>query len=464
MMKSRNRWLIWGILLTLVIGLAACAAEGEEAAEEEIEVVSVERGSLTTAVASSGSVLPKAEVDLAFGVGGQVAEVAVETGATVEAGDVLVRLETADLEFEVQSAEAALQSAEAQLAQIKAGARAEEITAAEAQYRSALAQYRKVRSGPSEEEITIAEADLQKADAALKQAQAAYDAIAWRPEASMLPQSLNLEQATLSYEQALANYELVRKGAASEDQEVAWRNAENAKARLDMLRAGPTAEEVAVAEVAVERAQIALDAARYQLTKARLVAPRSGIIERVDVEVGEFVVPQAPILTLIDNADYQVEVEIDEIDIGWVDVGQPVLVMLDAFPGRALEGEILKIASTATVDTGGVISYRGTVAIKPTDLAIRSGMSVNTEIVRDSVEDALLIPNRAIWIDTDTGQPFVEKLVDGEAVVATIQQGLSNEEMSEVTAGLAEGDRLIIRAVSIRDRFRDVVTTSMTGN
>jgi hypothetical protein len=80
------------------------------------------------------------------------------------------------------------------------------------------------------------------------------------------------------------------------------------------------------------------------------------------------------------------------------------------------------------------------------------------------VEDALLIPNRAIWIDTDTGQPFVEKLVDGEAVVATIQQGLSNEEMSEVTAGLAEGDRLIIRAVSIRDRFRDVVTTSMTGN
>jgi HlyD family secretion protein len=280
----------------------------------------------------------------------------------------------------------------------------------------------------------------------------------------MLPQSLNLEQATLSYEQALANYEMVRKGAASEDQEVAWRNVENAKAQLDMLMAGPTAEAIAVAEVAVEQAQIALEAARYQLTKAQLVAPRSGIVERIDVEVGEFVAPQVPILTLIDTSAYQVEVDIDEIDIGWVDVGQPVRVTLDAFPGRALEGEIVKIASTANVDAGGVISYRGTVAIKPTDLAIRSGMSVNTEIVRDSVEDALLIPNRAIWIDTDTGQPFVEKLVDGETVVATIEQGLSNEEMSEITGGLEEGDQLIVRAVSIRDRFRDVVTTSMTGN
>jgi len=463
-MKFQNRWLIWGIIVILVLNLTACASGSEESSEEEIEIVTVERGALMTVVTCSGSVLPVAEVELAFSIGGRVVEVAAETGAYVEAGDVLVSLETADLEFEVQSAEAALQSAQAQLAQIKAGARPEEIAAAEAQYRSALAQYRKVRNGPSEEQLTIAEADLQKAEAALKQAQAAYDPIAWRPEASMLPQALNLEQATLNYEQAVANYELVRKGAASEDQEVAWRNAENAKAQLDMVKGGPTAEEIAVAEVAVEQAQIALEAARYQLTKANLVAPRSGIIDRMDVEVGEFVAPQVPILTLLDNSEYQVEVDIDEIDIGWVEAGQPVLVMLDAFPGRALEGEIVKIASTANVDTGGVISYRGTVAIKPTDLSIRSGMSVNTEIVRDQVEDALLIPNRAIWIDTDTGQPFVEKLVNGETVVATIEQGLSNEDMSEITGGLEEGEELIVRAVSIRDRFRDVVTTSMTGN
>jgi HlyD family secretion protein len=445
-------------------GLLGCASNTEENPAEEIEIVTVERGSLVTSISCSGSVLPRAEVNLGFGIGGRVVEVNVEAGSRVEAGDVLARLETADLEFEVQSAAAALQSAQAQLDQTKAGARPEEIAAAEAHYRSALAQYRKVRSGPSSEELTIAEADLRKAEAALKQAQTAYDAISWRPDAGLLPQALGLEQATLSYQQALANYEMVEKGAANEDEEVAWHNAENAKAQLDMLQAGAAVEQIAVAEIAVERAQIALDAARYQLTKATLVAPRSGVVERIDTEVGELAAPQVPVITLIDDTDYRIEADIDEIDIGWVELGQRVFVTLDAFPGRTVEGEIIKIASTATVDTGGVVSYQATVAINPTALAVRGGMTANTQIVRDSAEDVLLIPNRAIWIDTDTGKPFVEKLVGEEVVVTPIEQGLTNEEMSEIINGLQDGEQLVVRDISIRERFRDVVTTSMTGD
>jgi hypothetical protein len=53
--------------------------------------------------------------------------------------------------------------------------------------------------------------------------------------------------------------------------------------------------------------------------------------------------------------------------------------------------------------------------------------------------------------------------VDGQAVVSFIEQGLSNDEFSEIQAGLEEGDRLRVPSASIRDRFRDVVTSSMTG-
>ena len=91
-------------------------------------------------------------------------------------------------------------------------------------------------------------------------------------------------------------------------------------------------------------------------------------------------------------------------------------------------------------------------------------MTANVEIVREQREDVLLVPNRAIWIDSASGHPFVERDVDGEAVVTFIEQGLSNDEFSEVMSGLEQGDRLQVPSASIRDRFRDVVTSSMTGN
>jgi hypothetical protein len=76
----------------------------------------------------------------------------------------------------------------------------------------------------------------------------------------------------------------------------------------------------------------------------------------------------------------------------------------------------------------------------------------------------LLAPNRAIWIDAESGKVFVEKMVAGEPVVTFVEQGAANEEWSEVLSGLEQGDELVVRSASVRDRFRSVVTTSMTGN
>jgi HlyD family secretion protein len=90
-------------------------------------------------------------------------------------------------------------------------------------------------------------------------------------------------------------------------------------------------------------------------------------------------------------------------------------------------------------------------------------MTVDVEIVREQRDDVLLVPNRAIWIDSNSGRPFVERDVDGKAVVTFIEQGLSNEEFSEVIDGLEQGDRLQVPYASIRDRFREVVTSSMMG-
>jgi HlyD family secretion protein len=95
---------------------------------------------------------------------------------------------------------------------------------------------------------------------------------------------------------------------------------------------------------------------------------------------------------------------------------------------------------------------------------LRGGMTANTEIVRERREDVLLVPNRAIWIDAETGRPFVEKLIAGEVVVTYIEQGVADDLESEVLGGLEKGDQLVIRSASIQDRFRSVVTQPFTGH
>jgi multidrug efflux pump subunit AcrA (membrane-fusion protein) len=145
-----------------------------------------------------------------------------------------------------------------------------------------------------------------------------------------------------------------------------------------------------------------------------------------------------------------------------VDIGQEVQITLDAFPGHVLTGTVSAVAPSAEFDTG-VVSYLVTMEIGHTDLSLRGGMTANTEIIQERQDDVLLVPNRAIWIDAETGRLFVEKPVDGEIITVFIEQGVTNDQVSEVLSGLEEGDQLVVRSASVRERFRSVVTMPMTG-
>jgi HlyD family secretion protein len=235
-----------------------------------------------------------------------------------------------------------------------------------------------------------------------------------------------------------------------------------AQAQLDVLLAGATSAEIAAAQAQVDQAQVALDAARLELERATLYAPFEGVVSWVDVDPGQTASPQTPALTLVNEGQFSIEAEVDEADVGWLRVGQQAWIDLDAFPGRTLTGSIVAILPSAIVDLG-VVSYQVTIAIEPNDLTLRAGMTANAEIVREQREDVLLVPNRAIWIDAQSGRPYVEQEIEGEPAVTYIEQGLANDEFSEIVSGLREGDRLLVRSGSIRDRFREVVTTSMTG-
>jgi HlyD family secretion protein len=404
------------------------------------------------------------------------------------------REEISAAEGQVAAAQAALNQASAQRDQLLSGATEAEIAAAQATVKSAKANYDRVKAGPSPEEVAQAQAVLDSAQASLQQAQAAYDRVAGREDVGMLPESLAMQNATIEMNRAQANYDALLSHPtaaelASAQAQVAQAEAQLAQlqagiepqlrvaeaavdaaqaqrdiahAQLDLLQAGARRSEIAAAEAQVEQAQVAVDSARLASKRADLEAPLDGTVASVAIEVGEAVGPQVPAMTLVGDSQFTIEADVDEADIGWIEIGQEVKITFDAFPDQELAGRVLAVAPLASVDLG-IVSYRVAVGSQETSLPLRAGMTANTEIVKEQREDVLLVPNLAIALDADTGLKYVDRQAATGLERVEIETGLTTDTYSEVLSGLQEGDLVVISSLSAREQFRELMDATFSG-
>jgi HlyD family secretion protein len=444
------------IVITIIVLLAAVAlvfvgsrfVGGNQAnAAEGIQTVAVKRGTLRASVDATGSVAPETRLELSFKSAGRVAEIMVEEGDQVEAGEVLARLETADLEQALIQAQAGLAISEAQLAQTEEGASAEELASARAALESALVDYEEVKDGPSQEDITVAKADMEKARIALEKAQADYDKISWQAGIGATAQASTLQQASVDYERARAQYELTVDRPTDSELKKAEAQIAQARATLADLEEKPTPEDLAIVGAQVTQARSALTQAQLNLEDAALVAPFAGTVADISIEVGQMVNSSMPFIVLTDLMSYYVDLYIDETDIGQVQVGQPVVITPDAFPDEEIGGEVMAIKSIGTV-SGGIVTYEVRVEIAPTEIPLRSDMTASATVVVEEKENVLLIPNRAIRREGDVKYVEVLDQSGGTGVRrVAIATGASNEAVTEVTAGLEEGNLVVTTVV-----------------
>lgn len=423
--------------------------------QQEREEAVIERGTLLAMVNATGTVLPEKQTTLSFKSPGRVDKVWVEEGQFVTENEVLAELETRDLEYAIDQARLALATAQAQLLRLQRPPSDHDVAAADAALNSAQASYRKLLEGPSDEEIRVARTNLDQAQAALDQAQAAYDRVSDRPDVAMLPQALQLEQATIAYDAAKASFELTMREPSQAELAAARSAIVQAEASLARLQAGAQEEDILLSQLQVEQAQLSLEQAQHQLEGSVLTAPHAGTITAVGIKEGELSGGQ-PAFVLTDLSQYHVEGTVDEIDIGRVATGQPVTVTLDALPGESLSGQIEEIANTAQMDTG-VVSYRVSIHLGPTPAPLRVGMTANVDIVTEERTDILLVPNRFVRIERTTGQTYVEKLIAGAVQSVEIQTGQRDEFYSEVMAGLEEDDIVVLIKESSRDQLRNAM-------
>lgn len=169
---------------------------------------------------------------------------------------------------------------------------------------------------------------------------------------------------------------------------------EQAEADLDKCEAA-----VKAAAAAIEMAKASLKSDETDLEKTIIYAPIGGIVLSRDVEPGQTVAASlsAPVLyTLAEDLRHmELQVDVDEADVGMVKEGQGATFTVDAYPDRAFEAKITQVRYGAET-TDGVVTYKTVMRVENPDLLLRPGMTATAEIIVENVENALLVPNAAL--------------------------------------------------------------------
>ena len=337
------------------------------------ELLEVQAGRL----AYNGEILAVDRTTIVAEVGGMILELLVEVGDQVSAGEVIAKIDSAVLQAQREQALAGLEAAQSQLELLLEEPSEEDLNAAKAAVNAAAAGYQRALDGADAEDITLAETQVRQADAGVRQAQAAYNQVRGNPAISALPQSAQLEQATLALEAAKTQLAKVQKGATNDVISGAYAQLQAARANLARLEEGAKDAQIRAAEAQITQAETGLYLAQLQLDKATIKAPVDGIVTNVLTTKGSMAAPGTPIAMLL-SPDVKVVIPVEEFRLSLLEVGQPAIIRVDAFPDRLFEGVVTIVApelnpATRTVD----------VTIRPTsdDAAdLRPGMFATVDL------------------------------------------------------------------------------------
>jgi multidrug resistance efflux pump len=187
------------------------------------------------------------------------------------------------------------------------------------------------------------QSQLFQAEAAVRRAQAAYDQVKWNPLIAALPESLQLQQATLMLESAQAQYDKLAKGSTEDIIAGAYAQLAAARAQLQRLEDGPEEAQIQAVEAQVRQAETALYLTQLQLNKATVRSPIDGIVADVNLSVGAMALPGSPALRLLSPTN-KIVIPVEENRMSQLRIGQKANIRVNAYPDQIFEGTVDAIA------------------------------------------------------------------------------------------------------------------------
>jgi HlyD family secretion protein len=405
---KNNRVVLFLLLIGVVVFAVVRVNQSRNVStENQFQTAKVERGMLVATIGATGTVRAQQTTVLVWQAAGTVDVVNVKVGDNVPAGFVMAYLSKTSLPQSIILAEADLVSAQKALGDL-------------------------VNSDTARAQAVIA----------LRDAQEAYDkAYNWRRELDN--DRITVREIVYKKVHGVTVPEIkeyktwadeTTKAIAQEELELAKGRLDDAQRELDRLTEGKSDEIVA--------AQARVEAAQATLNLARVMAPFGGIVTESHVLPGDQISAGQTAFRVDDLSRLLVDVEVSEVDINNVSVGQPVTLTFDAILGNDYHGEVVEVAQTGT-SVQGVVNFKVTVELKDADASVKPGMTAAVNITVKELNDVVLIPNRAVRLSD--GNRVVYRLVDGQPLKTTIRLGSSSEDMSVVISGdVKEGDTIIL--------------------
>jgi HlyD family secretion protein len=193
--------------------------------------------------------------------------------------------------------------------------------------------------------------------------------------------------------------------------------------------------------------QAAVDQARANLNKTIIISPLNGIVTNVKGEEGEIVSASSVQVSVISDSNLEVEVNIPEADIAKVQNGALANITFDAYSKDFVaEASVLSVDPSAVI-IDGVPTYRTVLAFNQTDDRIKSGMTANITIKGEKKDNVLVVPQRAIF--SDSNRKYVLVLVNDKTEQRDIVTGLRGSDGNiEIISGLSEGDNVVTSSVA----------------
>ncbi len=257
---------------------------------------------------------------------------------------------------------------------------------------------------------------------------------------SLLSNLLSAKQSLQDAKQAIVN---------------AQRSFEEKTLSLNKIKAGADDLEIRAAKIAIQQAEDNLQSSQETLANCYIRAPFDGILASFDIKKGDSVSAGTAAFTLI-SKNKLAEITLNEIDAAKVKTGQKATLTLDAVPDLEITGHVFQVDTLGTVSQG-VVSYTIQIAFDTQDERVKSGMSVSAGIIVDAVTDVLMVPNASVKSQGDSyyvQMPSVQdakKLsvnsvslaLSGTLKTQPIEIGIANDDYTQITSGLQEGDIVI---------------------
>ncbi len=401
------------LALTLTMSIMGCGKktvpempEPEQTARA-IEVMTLSNTSIASEYTYSGKVAPNQEANVLSIVGGKVSQANYDIGQNVSKGAVMFRMDTADVENQINVLRASL-------------------TAVEAGITSAKTNLELVNGATMQSQIESAKTALENAKLNLDNVTTNYENNKVLFEAGILSETemnqiqLSYDSAEVAYNQAEQNYDLVANQMPAENQ----RKAEDAY-------------NSAVAQKASIEAQI--KSAQKTISDATVTAPISGVITTKNIVSGTVLSQASPAYVITDMSKVKIDVAVTQQVINTLSVGQQVDVVLSAISQEPFKATITTINPVANVQG----TYDVQVELNNSDGVLKVGMLAEVSFTKESAENTIVLPRSCVIEKDNEIYVYIEE--NGKAKKVLVTTGIDTGENIQITSGLEEGMNVVTR-------------------